>query len=289
MLVELKFEVEKVKKELKSLQLSKDNLLLEINNLSSQKVKYINEIPHFKILADSERDITNELLDRNSKLKEQLSCLNNQIKDLTLLVNDSKSYLEILKNDSDKLYYRLSDKNKEYEKRLIDIKERESSLLKAERLFSIRENEIINADKVNSQKEILFTIKEDELNQKINKLELDIEFHEYDKYSYAKNLEEYSNNLMKLEEDNEILSGRIKEFELIVRKNVDLKSELLAEKNKLNEEIIKTKSMQDSLSRNIEDLDNKEKKIKIMELRIKKMAHDAGLNKEIKELEESLK
>ena len=92
-----------------------------------------------------------------------------------------------------------------------------------------------------------------------------------------------------LREDQQFLKERMDSVNRMIKDNADIKTGLLKQSEKMEAEIKKTQSKQDALDKAIADLKNEEKRIKILELRVIKMAKDANIEKELKDLMESLK
>lgn len=280
---------EKLQKEIKQLQHTKDVLNKRIEELSKEELQYLTDIPKFKKQAEDQKNSTDGIIEKTNLLRNNLSSVNNELKENTSILEKTKSDIKELREESNAVLNDVIKKRSSVEKLYIDVKNRESKCVEREKNIESKELSLKETEKIyeNNKKELSDSIKRwkesnDKLildNEKLllSKKELDSEKNKF--YEIRKSYFD----------QEEVLKSKILEADRIIKNNSVITIELELKNKKLDEETSKSIRLQDSLSRNISDLDNQRKFVKVMELRVKKLAHDAGIDKELQELEASLK
>lgn len=281
--------LEKLQKEIKQAQHIKDVLDERVKKLSEEELQYLSDIPKFKKQAENERAVCEEIVNKSNVFKSQLSAINNELKEKRDAILKANEDMEEISHNSKLVTDSIHKQSVECVNRIDAVKKREVDANSRENLIQAKENELekIKSDIDSKNDKLNISMKRwEELRSKNEK---DLESLEQKKSELDKRENLFNENRKSAIQQEEILKDKIQDSDRIIKNNTNLTAELELKKSDLNKEISKSATLQESLSRNISELENEKKRIKIMELRVKKMAHDSGLDKELQELEESLK
>lgn len=260
-----------------------------VKELYDEEMRYLNEIPEYKKQAEESRGIYKELSNKVDIINKQLISSKNELINSNKLKDESMRDLEDLKITHSKIIEETKQMNEKITIRHEELKKRESLVQDREDSCVIREIFNKNIEDALNQRDSEIKEKESNINKRNESLEDKLETH-------RNNVELHNKNVKGLIEEKEIhsnneilLSDKIGKSNRLIGDNVRLKHDLLLQTEKLAEEIKITQARQVSLDKALEDLKNQENVLKIKDLRIQKMAHDAGLQKELKSLEETYK
>lgn len=282
-------EMKEIPLELRKMRLQKQNLGDEINKLSNEKVMLREEI--IKVKKDLEA-----LKEKGSELTFELNKLINEKKKVML---GTQKEIEIAKNATKQLHVEkdeilvLIKKNAEIG---IQNNKRDAELKKKDAQLSLDRQVLGRTEKILEVKQGELTKGQKELNLKEGNLS-----------SNRADIEDKKDRLNRLlKEAQEVKAQYESKFEYIEKEESVLKSKII-EHNKaieacqiqeqkteaLNEDlaqIIKeTEAKGQSFDKMSTELENERKRVEILDLKLQKLARDKGLEKELKELKESLK
>lgn len=260
-----------------------------IKELHCEEMRYLEEIPIYKkqsedaiLKANNDSKQAVIVSDKLSKFYKELD----QVKDLIV---DQEMLWSNLKDTQKKIIEETRIINEQVKIRQQDLDKREESVLNRENLCDSRDIEHKTKYSELDSRELEMLQKEKEHTSNVDKLNSDINVHNNNIETYEEKIILFNEHKVFLEKDKEVLKNKLQKADILINSQVELKASLLLQAEKLSKEVSLTQSKQISLDKALLDLVNQENALKIKELKIKKMAHDAGLEKELKELEESLK
>lgn len=282
-------ELERMKKEVAVLNNTKSTLENIIQNLSKEKVKYLEEIPKSKKWAEQQKELTETVSAKTSLAVKALSEANQKLKDVKKLIEAEENKLSALKLENEIELGSLFDLRNKNNNESEDLKKREVAVRDRLNLAGTKEAEneknalaIIQKMAVLEKNNMNFLKASAVLNARTEELNSAVETHIQNVKVFESNRIIYSNQL-------EGLKYKLAQANNLISETNELKSNLVRQLKKLDDSIARSEEKQKSLDRNISDLATKEKALQIKDLRIRKLAHEAGLDKELVELEQALK
>lgn len=285
----LKEEQNELVKSVSELKHIKEVMDKRVKELHSEELYYLGEIPKIKEEYQQNRLKIDQL---NCQLSELSVIVNKHKSDIEkykdVIANENKSFLE-LKSTQDKIIKDTFDINEKIKQRHSDLKEKELSISNRERLCDSREIQNNKKQSDLDNREVELIGKDKKISSSYAELNVSIENHNMDKSHHDNNVLSLHELRKFHEEDKQKLNNKLAQADRLIKENTDLKASLLLQADKLSKEVRIAEEKQKSLDRALADLSNQENVLKIKDLKIRKMAHDAGLQKELKELEESTK
>lgn len=276
-------------KEVNDLKTKKDLMEKRINDLHAEEIRYLDEIPTFRKQFEEHKNILSVASSKTVIARKELTDVNDELRKVRSLIIEEKKSLENINNEHINAIEEIRKEKIILSKLNYDIKNRESKVQERERTCDSIELSHIDKNEELFKRQVKLNREIDDMN--INKKELDKDIESHIKSKIV--LDETVNRLTQAkkfhEEDKQVLKDKLEKADRLVKENSEIKAQLLLQAEKLNKEIELCKSKQSSLDKNIADLVNQENTLKVKDLKIRKMAHDAGIQKELKELEESIK
>lgn len=255
-----------------------------VKELHDEEMRYLIEIPVYKKQSEEARlrleSIDNQIVPLNQELSELYKELS---KTKELISIENKSLIELRETEK-KIIEETKLINEQIKNRHEELKNRQSVIENTEKLHSEINNNHQKIDTDLSNRETNLLKKEEELNLGIQELSSRIDIHNSNLSIHAENVRSIIEQRKFITEDEQAVRDKLNKANKLVKDHIDLKAALLIQSEKLAKEIEITQNKQKSLDRNIADLKNQENALKIKELQIKKMAHDAGLEKQLADL-----
>lgn len=285
----LREKLVQLKKDILSSKHIKETMDNRIKELSQEEIRYIEEIPVYKRQAEEERIKLKEESKQTLIVSDKLNNLSVELQKIKYSIIKETSILGELKNTQQTIIKETSEIN-------LQIKSRHAELKDKEKLHEYNINKVNTLERINDEKnselnkrELDISNKEKELDEGYEALGHALELHSNNISIHAQNVRSLQENRKFHIEDEQTLRDKLGKADKLVKDQIDIKVNLTMQVSNLEKEIEICKQKQTSLDRHLADLVNQENILKIKELKIIKMAHDAGLRKELKELEESIK
>lgn len=255
-----------------------------IKELHSEEMRYLEEIPVYKNQAEDIRIRSKELMNKYEILNKNLIIEEQKLCNIQTSVAKEEQALIELKETEQKIINENKDINETIKNRHIDLNIRETEIDKRESDLIIKEDSCkrIELDLVKRESDVVN--KEKNISSGHDNLNSALEIHTNNLSIYSQNVRSLAEQRGFLEEDKIILKDKLAKADKVIKDQIELKAALLLQAEKLSKEISLTQAKQSSLDKNIADLINQENSLKIKELKISKMARDAGLIKELAEL-----
>ena len=281
-------EYDKIRQDVVSLAEKKLKLQKDVELASNDYVETLNNIKVVKEFSKKLFEDNKALLNKKEILSKQVVEL--EVKQDRFLTSNNEKIAENDKRDAHlkKLAEDIIDGEKKLKRKDVDLNEKEKKLL----------DEFHKVDVVKG----VLTLKEKQLDKSIydNKKEVERSRNVY--IDLEKKQEELEKNFKSNVELKKKLEDKIREINveqlrletiskgLVIRDNdlYKMREEIIKQRVILDEEIKNAVRLQDSFERQSAELDVRDKKIEIRELRVKKLIHDNNLTKEIFELEKYL-
>ncbi len=255
-----------------------------VKELHDEEMRYLQEIPVYKKQAENESAKLKEVSNLVVSVSIELEKLNNQVKENNSSLDKSKSDMNELSINSQIILDSIQKEKDDSRRRSLEVKNSEIAVQEREVNCVSRETFHKKIESDLDKRESDLSKLENEFKDKAGKLTDDILVHQGKVEEHGKNLESLAERKKFHSEDEELLKNKLAKADKLIKDQIELKSGLILQSEKLDKEISITKAKQDSLDRHIADLVNQENALKIKELKIRKMAHDAGLVKELAEL-----
>lgn len=280
----LKEEQNELLKSVAELKNKIDTGRIRIKELHEEEIKYLSEIPEYKTQAEDKKLKYESILKQIEDSNKELTICKQKLKNIQHLVSIQEELLFDLKNTENKIIEETRIMNEQIKKRHEKLKEVESFLDNRERLVNAKEQYSIKYELELNHREVDLSKREEIHIKDKNTLDRDLEVHENNLIEHGRNLQSFTERKRFQTEDEQNLRDKLSKADRYIKEQIDLKASLLLQSEKLKKEIELTQAKQASLDKNIADLINQENALKIKELKIKKMVHDAGLVKELAEL-----
>lgn len=285
----LREELAQLKKDIISSRKVKDDLDSYVKTLYEEELRYISEISAYKKQSEENKFKAEEASKQCAIVNDKLSKFSMELQQVKELINKENLSLNELKETQQKIIKETSEIN-------LHIQSRHAELKDKEKIYEYQINKINSLDLINKTKEAELIKREVEINNKEvalehghKNLESAIEIHSNNVSIHSQNVRSLSEMRKFHEEDENSLRDKLNNADRLVKEQIDIKVSLSLQEENLKKEIDTYKRKQDSLDKHIADLKNQENLLKIKELKILKIAREAGVEKELKELEESLK
>lgn len=260
-----------------------------IKELHSEEMRYLEEIPVYKKQAQESKIQASEASGKVAPLQKILEDAQKElIKVQGLTARENQSLLEIKETEKN-IIEENKIINEQIKQRHSELKQREFSIADREKCCDLREVGYKDIQFGLDNREVEISKKEQDLNKSHEKLEDKLETHKNNVELHNAKVDSLIEAKESHLQDEQILANKQARVEKLIKDNTELKAALLLQSDKLSKEITITQGKQVSLDRSLADLVNQENTLKIKELKIQKLAHDKGLEKELKELQESLK
>lgn len=282
-------ELDKLKKDILSARHIKEVLDGHIKDLSSEELRYIEEIPVYKQQANNEFLAAQEASKQAEVLRQEVSKWGNELSKIKELVLDQEMILSASKIAQENIEKECAFKKSNILQIENNVKSRELAVQDRERKCSEKELSLILRDEniFRDESEVNKKLKEIELKNKA--LEEKLETHKNNVDLHNKKVDALIESKELHMQDEVILDDKLAKVSILIKQNVELKQSLLLQADKLSKEISITQNKQLFLDKSLSDLKNQENALKIKELKLTKMAHDKGLEQELKDLQEQLK
>lgn len=279
-------ELEKTINDLKNIKESLDS---RIKNLHAQEIAYLEEIPRLKIAVDNEKLRTGKVFENSLNASKELEIIKDRIKELKSVLNKLNNETALLQLEYTDVSRKIVETNIQIENKRRDIKNREIYVQEKERKCDAIEIVLNKKESDLDQREFEINKKDRLILEKSSVLDKNISTHEVVLELHRNDLETLRSRKLNQSQVEDSLNIKNEKLEKLIKDNSDIKAALLLQADKLSKEIKACEQKQGSLDRNILDLTNQENLLKIKELKIIKMAREAGIEKELKSLEESIK
>lgn len=284
----LREELAQLKKDIFSSRHIKEVLDQRIKELSEEEMRYLNEIPSYKHQAKNEAVKAGDTVRLTEATRSELNKVNLELSSIQLEVAKQSEIIRNRVNVAREIEKKCEDREYSVDYREHQCANRELTVQLREKQCDEKELALIARDEAVFKDEFAASKNKREVQEANERLNDNLK-------SYSNNLEVHARNLAVLDqrkkfmsEDEQILKIKLEKAERLVRESVEIKAQELLQADKLSKELLACKHKQDSLDRNIADLKNQENVLKIKELKIKKLAHEAGLEKELRDLEASM-
>lgn len=255
-----------------------------IKELHDEEMRYLKEIPVYRQQSSEGRLEAKDLSSKIDIMKKEALVLKQSLYEIQNSVSKENEALDSLKETQIKIIEETKEINNQISNRHNDLMNRESSVQVRESNVSLKEKFCDNKESELSNREAELSKKENEHNNNVVILNSDIEKHELNVNAHDENVKSFAERKRFQYEDEQLLRDKLAKADKLVKDQVGLKAALLLQSEKLSKEISLTQAKQVSLEKNIADLINQENALKIKELKLNKMVHDAGLAKELAEL-----
>lgn len=282
----LRQEISDLSKQYNDLKHKLDIGEARIKELHEEEMLYLKEIPIYKEQANLSKIKAEEASGKISPLQKIIDDTQNElirIQDSTAKENQA---LRELKETQLKIIAETKKINEDIKVSHEKLKQRELAVGDREKSCELIEVGHVNRDNDLDKREIDLENKGKKLNDEHIKLNDLIECHHNNVLEHNKKVDIFIQTKELHLQDEKMLSVRQEKLNKLVTDNAKLKADLLIQLDNLSKELSVTKRKQDFLDRSIADLSNQQNALKLKELKIMKMAHDAGIQKELKELEE---
>ena len=285
----LREELAQLKKDIAQAQHIKDAVNTHVEALHKEELGYIGAIPSFKQRAkDAEKDAV-----ESYKL---LETVNQKIisahKELTAIQNEiieANKHLDDVRKAADSVEKQCFLMKEDVLNRVEDIKRREKAV-------QDRENNCSNQESFHKKVEFDLDRKEAELKKKedahiVSQKQLDnnIELHEKNVSLHNDRVRVLNEQRSSVEEAWKRIDDKMLQADKLMKENIDTKAGLMMQLEQVAKDTEANVVKQKSLDTNIADLKHQENVLKIKELKIKKLAYDAGLQQQLKDLEATVK
>ena len=260
-----------------------------VKELHIEEMRYLEEIPKYKKQAQEEKQVLLKLESGIPIARKELENITEQFKKIKELVIGEEEALREVKAAGHNI-------EKECAIKKSNILRQEENIKMMQIILSEREGDCVNKEEFNKKVELDLDNREIEIKNKERALE-----HGYQELnssidSYKSNLSDYAEKLRSLneqrkflEDDKQLTQDKLQKADKILKENLATKASLMLQADKMSNAIKSAEDKQRSLDRALADLVNQENVLKIKELKINKLIRDHGLQKELKELQESVK
>lgn len=285
----LREEHSKLVKDVDQLKHVKEVMDKRVKELHVQEMKYLDEIPELRKTWEKQKyliDIYESKYKDAYKALEDINVKYQNLKKLAVIENEK---LGNLIESNSKESFLLNKQKEDIKDQSNELRIREEALRVRERECDARELVCIDREEAVFKSEVKLKKLQEFVNISNKELEANVEIHKIKVSKHDKKEADFIENKKYHSFQEEELKQKLQQIDKIIKENSALKSQLLLQADKLSKELQIAKDKQVSLDRNIADLDNQSNVLKIKELRIKKLAHDNGLIKELRELEASVK
>lgn len=260
-----------------------------VKKLHDEEMQYLKEIPEYKKQSSDSRNIHVELLGKTISLMATLSIEQKKLDKIIELTTQESNNLNNIIETQKKIIQETKEMNEKIKQDHMQLKQRELAVSDREKSCDLREICNKNRDSELDNREIQLNNRNSQQNDMSILLQANIDNHNRNVNEHIKKVDIFIQTKELHLQDEQILKDKLQKADRLIKNNSDLKSQLLLQSDKLSKEITITQSKQVSLDRSIADLKNQENAIKIKELKVNKLIHDNGLEKELKSLQESLK
>ncbi len=285
----LREELAQLKKDILTSKKIKEDLDIHIKGLHSEELRYLGEIPQYKKQSEDAKNRKVELENKIIPIRKEFDLVLQELtKVKDLVVKEEKALIQTREYGH--------NVEKECAIKKVDLAKREEFLKVREEAVHGHEKDCVSREMF--YKKVEFDLDNKEINIKSKECALDKAHQELlsAKNSHSKNLENHTervNSLSEqrkfLEEDKQLVKDKLGKVDKLVKDHCELKAQLLLQADKASKSIKSAEDKQIMLDKALNELQHQENTLRIKELKIRKMAHEAGLQKELKELEESLK
>lgn len=278
-------DIIQLQKEVKILEQRKFELNNAIQNLSNEKIKYLEEIPKSKKWAEDQAERANIISVKTDNLVKELNSKNQDLKDINSLIVQANKDLNDLKDAHASEIPALEDRKLEIINRTKDIKDREVALNQRLAIAEDKERKNLAQDNINESKLLDISKKQKEYIEASQYLESNRKSLTDRENEHVKNESLFNENKKDYINKQDILKYKLEQANVLIKDNEKLKRELEFQKKSLKDATDRMEERKLSLHNNILALNNREKELQIKDLRIRKLAHEAGLDKELAELQ----
>lgn len=285
----LREELAQLKKDIENSKHIKEVMDQRIQDLHAEEIKYLEEIPSYKKRAEDAKQTYMKLDAQNLPLKQELQKMVNELAKVRGLVVEEEKALRETREAGHSIEKDITIKKTDILKREEFLKIRESSVQEREKEQSSKDSFHKKIENDLDKKEVEINNKQQALNQDHKDLNYMLELHNSNLSTHAENVCSLAEQRSFLEEDKLVIKDKLTKASNLVSEHIELKQQLLLQADKASKAIQAAEDKQKMLYKALDELQHQENSIKIKDLKIRKMAHDAGLQKELKELEESLK
>ena len=260
-----------------------------IKELHEEEMRYLSEIPQYKQQARDAQAQAKEAQAKVAPIKQELDELNKELIVIRGLNSIESKSLTELKETQKKIIEETKAINEQIKGRHEQLKQRELAVSDKEKACELREVGYSNRDfdltkgEVElAQKIVVHKKNEEELKDKIETHKNNVALHNTKVDSLIEQKQFH-------EQDKADLQNKLAQVDKLKKEQIGMKSQLLLQAEKASKAITESERKQKMLDKAIDDLKNQENNLKLKELRVQKLIKDAGISKELKELEESLK
>ncbi len=285
----LKQEQNELLKSVSELKKKVETYEIRIKELHAEEVRYLSEIPNYKKQAEESKIKAGESAGKVTPLQEMLENAKKELIRVEGLTIRETQALAELKEIEKKIIEENKIINEQIKQRHEKLKERELVIDDREKKAEAKEIHNNRFESELDNRQVDLSQREKEIDLGYQELNSRLEIHDNNLSVHAESVRSLAERKKFHAEDEQLLKDKLAKADKFVKDQIELKVNLLLQSENLKKEIELTKAKQVSLDKNIADLVNQENVLKIKELKIKKIAHDAGIEKELKELEASLK
>lgn len=282
-------EISELKKQILIYKNEVQSLDIKVKKLHEEEIEYLRDIPSYKNRSELAKNNYLKLESQSISLKRELEGVIRELNKVRFLVIDEEKSLKESKDRKLYISKEISDSYIELNKKIFDINNRELLVGIREKDCNSRElfNRKIESDLDN--REVKLNYLENEFNIKSNELINSIVLHEENKNIHCDNIRSIIEQRKFIEEDKLLVRDKLSKADKLVKDNCELKAQLLLQADKASQAIKTAENKQIMLDKALSELEHQENILKIKDLKIRKMAHEAGLQKELKELEATIK
>ena len=282
-------EMKDIPLELRALRLKKQGLESEINKLNNEKFNLLKEILIIKEKVKGEalkfKETIQETSDEVNKKKSVIADCNKEktlLKSIEIEVHHKKDEVMALIKKNQAMEIQIAIQDKELKESNLKLQQGNAQLEREKKIA--KDIEVENRKKQKEFDDVLVNIDAQKLDIEDKKGRLDILLTDAQKVK-----QQYEDKLKEASENNKLLQTRTSELNSAIKSNEAEKEKTEALNKDLEEVIKETEEKGQSFDKMNAELENKQKEIEISELKLQKLARDKGLEKELKELQESLK
>ncbi len=285
----LREEFNTLQKEVTQLRHVKEVMDARLKEMHIEEIKYLEEIPIYKKRSDDAKNNYLKLEAQSVPLKKELEGIINELKKVRSLVIEEEKALDDIRN-------KIHDINNECSIKKLELSKIEKDLKLRQELVTVREADCNSRDAFHrklefdlDKRDVEISKKELALEHSHNDLHTERISHESNVRTYDENVRSLTEQRKFLEEDKQLIKDKLAKADKLIKDHCDLKAQLLLQADKMSKAVRTAEDKQIMLDKALTELTNQENTLKIKDLKIRKMAHDAGLQKELKELEASIR
>ncbi len=282
-------ELKAIPLELMKLREKKSNAEAEVKNLFNDKIKLLEDIGNIqKQKVECQKALKGE--------QEKLSQAKEESKEANAEIKANKAEAQKILDDAVDKQIKIDNGFKEIEESKVDLDNREATLKEERRRHEVQVKLLIDAREK-------LGLDQNDFIRNLARLDQNVAAHKEQVEALFKKQDEVSENAAKVQElkielenknglakkQNELLSHKEQALDAEKEKNVSLQKQLETKIDELNSQINEFDSKNKALIRRIDDLNNQERVTKIRELRVAKLIKDHDLQKELNDLEQSLR